>query len=808
MCAVDKHAFQQDFAAKVRSLHGKDVSSCSDRELFLALADMVRERIGRRQAAAALDEEQKIIWYFSIEFLPGRMLRGYLFDLGIYEVCRDALSDMGIALERLEDQEEDAGIGNGGLGRLAACYLDSMAAMGLAGNGCGLRYRYGLFEQRIIDGYQVEYPDNWLKEGSYVWENRHPDEAVTVTYGYGEAVYAVPYDIPTLGYQNGTVNKLRLWSAEPSVSHLACAPGSRDCQGAIDAKRSVESITDILYPDDATTDGKILRLKQQYLLVSAGLQSILRDHLAHNSLVELPRYTAVHINDTHPALAVPELMRLLIDEHRLTWDEAWEITTATMSYTNHTVLPESMEKWSMAIFQPLLPRIFEIIHEINERFCRGLWLRYPGDWQRISQMAIIANGYVNMAYLAIVGSHSVNGVAELHTHILKTAVMNDFYHYTPDKFNNKTNGVTHRRWLMAANPRLRELLHEAIGPGWIEEPDRLQEVKSYVHNSAFQDRLAAVKAANKRRLAKYIADKYGWRVDESSIFDVHVKRIHAYKRQSMNALHIMDLYNRLRADPSLDVPPRTFIFGGKAAAGYYKAKKTIKLITTLAQVINGDRTIRDKLKVIFLQNYNVSLAELIIPAADVSEQIPTAGFEASGTANMKFMMNGAVTIGTLDGANIEMKNLVGSDNIVTFGATVDQLRACRSHGYNPWDIYHSDSRVAIVMEQLVNGYLPAGPDEFRSHYDAFLHHGDYYFVLYDFAAYAAAQQSIGEAYGDRRRWLAMCGNNIANSGYFSSDRTFAEYARQIWRNDGHEAEPTYTRQNDEAWKQLDISLLL
>ena len=804
---VDKHAFQKTFASRVRSLHGKEVSSCSDRELFLALADMVREQIGRRQAAAVQDETQKTIWYFSIEFLPGRLLRGYLFDLGIYEVCLDALSEMGIALERMEDQEEDAGIGNGGLGRLAACYLDSMAAMGLAGNGCGLRYRYGLFEQRIIDGYQVEYPDNWLKEGSYVWENRHPDEAVTVTYGYGEAVYAVPYDIPTLGYQNGTVNKLRLWSAEPSVSHLACAPGSRDCQGAIDAKRSVESITDILYPDDATTDGKILRLKQQYLLVSAGLQSILREHLAHNSLVELPRYTAVHINDTHPALAVPELMRLLLDEHRLTWDEAWDITTATMSYTNHTVLPESMEKWSVALFQPLLPRIFEIIHEINERFCRSLWLRYPGDWQRISQMAIIANGYVNMAYLAIVGSHSVNGVAELHTHILKTIVMNDFYHYTPDKFNNKTNGVTHRRWLMAANPRLRELLHEAIGPGWIEEPERLQEVKHYVHNSAFQDRMAAVKAANKRRLAKFIFDKCGWRVDEASIFDVHVKRIHAYKRQSMNALHIMDLYNRLRADPGLDVPPRTFIFGGKAAAGYYKAKKTIKLITTLAQVINTDRTIRDKLKVIFLQNYNVSLAELIIPAADVSEQIPTAGFEASGTANMKFMMNGAVTLGTLDGANIEMKNLVGADNIITFGATVDQLRECRSHGYNPWDIYHSDRRVATVMEQLVNGYLPVGPDEFRSHYDAFLHHGDYYFVLYDFAAYAAAQQSIGEAYGDRRRWLAMCGSNIANSGYFSSDRTFAEYARQIWRNDGHEADPAYTRQSDEAWNQMDISLL-
>ena len=792
---VDKRRIQEDFIGKIRALHGKEYTEATARERYQALAGVVRDYLGRRLAAADSESEQerKTVWYFSIEFLPGRMLKQYLINLGIYELCREGLAELAIDWDIIEAQEEDAGIGNGGLGRLAACYLDSMAALGLAGHGCGLRYRYGLFEQKIVDGYQREYPDNWLKDGYYVWEFRRPDEAVIVNFSKDEAIRAVPYDIAVTGYKNNTVNTLRLWSAEPSADRQVCASGSDGCQEAIEYKKSLESLTDILYPDDSTPSGKELRLKQQYLLVSAGLQSIVRRHASAKPLDELPRYIAVHINDTHPALAVPELMRILVDEHCLNWEDAWDITTATISYTNHTVLPEALEKWPVPIFQTVLPRMYQIVAEINERFCRELWRRYPGDWERIAQMAIISHDQVNMAHLAIAGSYSVNGVAELHTEILKTQVMKNFYHYTPGKFNNKTNGVTHRRWLLAANPGLSRLLDETVSPAWIEHPSRLGQIAQFSDDSSFCDQLDKIKLDNKRRLAAFVLQKYDCHLDTNSIFDVHVKRIHAYKRQSLNALHIMELYNRLRQNPDLDVPARTFIFGGKASSSYYKAKKTIKLINTLASVINQDKTIRDKLKVVFLENYNVSLAELIIPAADVSEQIPTAGFEASGTANMKFMMNGAVTLGTQDGANIEIANLVGSDNIITFGLTADEVIGYyKRGGYNPWDIYHSDSRVATVMEQLVNGFLPVAPDEFRTHYDAFLHHGDYYFVLKDFASYAAAQQAAGEAYRDRRRWLSMTARNIAHSGYFSSDRTFSEYAREIWQlEDRQEERPQY-----------------
>lgn len=788
---VDKRRIQEDFTEKVRSLHGKEYTEATSRERYQALAGVVRDYLGRRLAVSDSSDEQrdKAVWYFSIEFLPGRMLKQYLINLGIYELCREGLAELAVDWDLIQDQEEDAGIGNGGLGRLAACYLDSMAALGLAGHGCGLRYRYGLFEQKIVDGYQREYPDNWLKDGYYVWEFRRPDEAVVVRFSDQEAIRAVPYDIAVTGYKNNTVNTLRLWSAEPSADREVCGGGSDGCQDAIDHKKSLESLTDVLYPDDSTPAGKELRLKQQYLLVSAGLQSIVRRHANTKSLDELPRYVAVHINDTHPALAVPELMRILMDEHHLSWEDAWDITTATISYTNHTVLPEALEKWPVAIFQAVLPRMYQLVSEINERFCRELWHRYPGDWERIAHMAIIAHDQVNMAHLAIVGSYSVNGVAELHTDILKTQVMKSFYHYTPGKFNNKTNGVTHRRWLLAANSGLSRLLDETISPEWVEHPSMLNHLDQFIGDSSFLDQLDKIKLDNKRRLAAFVKQKYDWHLDPSSIFDVHVKRIHAYKRQSLNALHIMDLYNRLRQNPDLDVPARTYIFGGKAASAYYKAKKTIKLINTLAAVINNDKTIRDKLKVLFLENYNVSLAELIIPAADVSEQIPTAGFEASGTANMKFMMNGAVTLGTMDGANIEIAGLVGKDNIITFGLTADEVVSYyKRGGYNPWDVYHSDNRVATVMEQLVNGFLPVAHDEFRSHYDAFLHHGDYYFILKDFSSYAAAQQATGEAYGDRRRWLSMAAVNIARSGYFSSDRTFSEYAGDIWQVTGGQEE--------------------
>ena len=809
---IDKRQLQNSFVEKIKTLHGKELSETNDRERYLALAGVVRDLLGGMMADGEdkMGHQQKDVWYFSIEYLPGRMLKQYLLNLGLYERCQEWLGELHVDVDHIARQEEDAGIGNGGLGRLAACYLDSMAALGLNGHGCGLRYRYGLFEQRIVDGYQQEYPDNWLKDGCYAWEFRRTDEAVIVRFNDHEAIRAVPYDIPVTGYHNDKVNTLRLWSSEPSAHYEACQDGNGGCEITIGHKKSLEAITDVLYPDDSTAEGKELRIKQQYLLVSAGLQSILRKHMRDKRLDELPNYVAIHINDTHPALAVPELMRLLLDEHHVSWEEAWDITTSTLSYTNHTVLPEALEKWSVAIFRTVLPRIYQLVEEINERFCRELWHRYPGDWERIAQMAVISNDHVNMAHLAIVGSYSVNGVAELHTGILKHQVMKNFYTYTPEKFNNKTNGVTHRRWMVVANPELSRLLHETAGPEWVEHPSMLQRIAKYSEDRSFQDRLYKIKLDNKRRLAAFVKGKYNIQLDTDSIFDVHIKRIHAYKRQSLNALHIMDLYNRLKENPSLAVPARTFIFGGKAAAGYYKAKKTIKLINSLAQMINHDKSIRDKIKVVFLENYNVSLAELIIPAADVSEQIPTASFEASGTGNMKFMMNGAVTIGTRDGANIEMMDRVGSENIITFGLTSDEVIGYyRRGGYNPWDIYHSNGRVATVMEQLVNGFLPAHQDEFRTHYDAFLHHGDYYFVLRDFASYAAAQHRIGEAYFDQHRWWSMVTHNISESGYFSSDRTFFEYAKDIWQaGDRGPEEMAYDKPvqslSDGKWKPLEL----
>ena len=780
---LEKILFQQVFIEKIQALYGRPIADSNRREQFLALAMVVREYIGSKWAAAGRPAAscQKQVWYFSIEFLPGRLLKAYLLSLGLYDFCGQALAELGIELKEIEDEEEDAGIGNGGLGRLAACYLDSMAALGLAGHGCGLRYRYGLFEQRVYAGYQREFPDDWLKEGYYIWESRRPEDAVMIRYGTGEEIQAVPYDIPVAGYHNETVNTLRLWSSE-AVRQPTSDTTLESCSDMIAAKRRSETITDSLYPDDSTQEGRVLRLKQQYLLVSAGLQSMLKEHLRYNTLESLPEKVAVHINDTHPALAVPELMRLLLDEHGWGWQKAWEVTTATISYTNHTVLPEALETWQHDLFSSLLPRIYTIVNEINERFCRQLWQRYPGNWERIAQMAVIADNRVRMANLAIVGSHSVNGVAKLHTDILKHQVMANFYHYTPEKFNNKTNGVTHRRWLLAANPKLARLLLEAIGGDWIESPERLQDLVKFSNDAAFQEKLAIVKQMNKQHLASYIYGKYGWKLDEHSIFDVHVKRIHAYKRQSMNALHIMDLYNRLRENPDLDIPARTYIFGGKAAAGYYNAKKTIKLITALAEKINHDKAIKNKLKVVFLENYNVSLAELIIPAADISEQIPTASFEASGTANMKFMMNGAITIGTQDGANVEIGSLVGAENIITFGLSAEEvLQYYRQGGYNPWDVYRRDHRISTVMEQLINGFLPAPSDEFATHYQSFLQDGDYYFVLKDFAAYADAQQLAGNLYQDREHWLRMSICNIAHSGYFASDRTFAEYSAEIWQ---------------------------
>jgi starch phosphorylase len=723
----------------------------------------------------------------------------YLINLGIRDTVAAALFDLGIDLGAVLDVEEDPGLGNGGLGRLAACYLDSMAAEGLPGHGCGLRYRYGFFEQGIVGGRQIEVPDDWLKTG-FIYEFRREDEAVDIRFGGTvaaelngklryrhenyETVMAVPYDVPVVGYLSDTVNTLRLWSAEPHRTDFVCSATSRnDCLKTIEYKNDVENITSVLYPDDSTHDGRVLRLKQHYFLTSASLQGILADLIRRGiPLSALSDHVAVHINDTHPALAVPELMRLLIDEHGMGWDEAWGLTVGTLSYTNHTILPEALETWPADLFQGLLPRLFIIVNEINERFCRELWQRYPGDWDRIRSMAVVADGRIHMAHLAIAGSHSVNGVAQLHTRILKERVMSNFHQFYPDKFNNKTNGVTHRRFLIKANPQLAALLGETVGPQWVQYPCDLLGLLPHAADPAFQDRLAAIRRRHKGKLAAHIRDATGIKVDPDSIFDTHVKRIHGYKRQTMNAFHILHLYNRLKADPGMDLTPRTFIFGGKAAPAYSLAKLAIKFITGMADVINNDKTIGDKIKVVFLENYNVSLLEMLLPATDVNEQIPTASREACGTGNMKFIMNGSVIIGTLDGGNIEILNAVGEDNIITFGLTADEVLAIYERGgYNPWDIYHGDERVRTVLDQLVNGFLPGGPDEYRPIFDSFLHHGDHFLVLKDFASYVDAQKELERRYRDRRRWLDMCVRNIAHSGKFSGDRTFTEYAVDIWR---------------------------
>ncbi|MDR3561701.1 MAG: glycogen/starch/alpha-glucan phosphorylase [Negativicutes bacterium] len=794
--------FKAEFLDRLEKLHGKTFEETSTCERYKALSGLVRDYIAKQWIEAdrqRQQEGQKQVYYLSIEFLLGRMLGLNLMNLGLYDTCAAALTELGANIKDIESAEEDPGLGNGGLGRLAACYLDSMAAESLPGHGCGIRYRYGFFEQDVVDGYQVEVPDNWLTDG-FSWEFRRREEAVPIHFGGSvrveangklryyhenyESVLAVPYDVPVVGYQNGTVNTLRLWSAEPAKADFVCSAFNRnDCLKVIDYKNSVETISNVLYPDDSNYEGKVLRLKQQYFLVSASLQNIIaKFKQGRLPMSSLPDQVAVHINDTHPTLAVPELMRILIDEEGLGWDEAWNITVSSLSYTNHTVLPEALEKWPENLFQQLLPRIYMIVNEINERFCQELWDRYPGQWDRIRSMAVLADGNVHMAHLAIVGSHSVNGVAQIHTEILKNKVMHGFYHFYPDKFNNKTNGVAHRRFLIKCNPQLTEVINDAVGTDWIHYPCDLLGLLKYENDDTFLNSLAAVKRHHKVVLARYIKDWNGFYVDPDSIFDAQIKRFHGYKRQTMNVLHIMHLYNRLRENPDMDLAPRTFIFGGKAAPGYAQAKRTIKLINTLSSMINNDKSIRDKIKVVFLENYNVSLAEMIIPATDVSEQIPAASREACGTSNMKFMMNGGVTIGTMDGGNIEIRNAVGDDNIITFGLTAEEVMDYyQNGGYNPWDIYNSDQRVKTVLDQLINGFLPTGPDEFRPLFDAFLYHGDQFFVLKDFAAYVDAQIRVEKLYRDKKTWGNMCIHNIAHSGKFSGDRTFTEYSMDIWQ---------------------------
>ncbi|EZP76582.1 glycogen phosphorylase [Parageobacillus genomosp. 1] len=790
----NKDEFKKAFLKRLETLCGKRFEESTLRDQYNTLGNMVREYISQNWIQTNernRARKQKQVYYLSIEFLLGRLLGSNLLNLGVRDVVEEGLRDLGIRLEDIEESEADAGLGNGGLGRLAACFLDSLASLDLPGHGCGIRYKHGLFDQKIVDGYQVELPEQWLRHGN-VWEIRKEELAVEVNF-WGkveisqqngrltfrhvdsEKVMAVPYDMPVIGYHTKTVNTLRLWSAEPAKTF----PVHKD---VMQYKRETEAISEFLYPDDTHDEGKILRLKQQYFLVAASIGSIVRAHRRqHGHLYELHKYVAIHVNDTHPVLAIPELMRILLDEEGMSWEDAWHITTNTISYTNHTTLSEALEKWPIRIFQPLLPRIYMIVEEINERFCRELWNHYPGDWKRIEEMAIVAHGLVKMAHLAIVGSHSVNGVAKLHTEILKKREMRLFYEFEPQKFNNKTNGVTHRRWLLKANPELSALITDVIGDRWMKDPQALIGLKPYASDPSFQQAIEKVKRQRKAKLAKRIYEKTGIVVNESSIFDVQVKRLHAYKRQLLNVLHIMYLYNRLKEDESFSIYPRTFIFGAKASPGYYYAKRIIKLIHSVAEKVNKDKQTNEQLKVIFLENYRVSLAEEIFPAADVSEQISTASKEASGTGNMKFMMNGAITLGTLDGANVEILEAVGAENMFLFGLTADEVLSYYEHGgYRSHEYYHHDKRIKQVVDQLINGFFPDAHDHFEPIYDSLLAQNDEYFVLRDFAAYVEAQEKVEQVYQERERWLKMSVTNIAHSGYFASDRTIREYANEIW----------------------------
>ena len=802
MLSIDKETFKKDYRQKFIEIHGKDLDEGTDYNKYEALGSLVRDYVAKMWIDTNKkykENSKKQVYYFSMEFLLGRLLGSNLLNLGIRDTCKAALDDLGIDLDKLENLEEDQGLGNGGLGRLAACFLDSMASLSIPGHGCGIRYKYGFFSQRIINDSQVEVPDDWLKRGN-IWEIKKTDKARVVKFGGDvrvdytdgnlkfnhtnyDAVLAVPYDMPIVGYKNNVVNTLRLWSAEPLSNEFDFSSFNRgDFKKAMEYRDSVESISQILYPDDSFYEGKVLRLKQQYFFVSAGLQSIIHHFKsAQGNMKELDEKIAVHINDTHPTLAIPELMRILIDEEGFGWDTSWRMTNNIMSYTNHTIMAEALEKWPIEMFKKLLPRIFMIVQEIDKRFCSELKNKYVGQWDKVRKMAIIDNGYIKMAHLAIVGSHSVNGVAKLHTEILKKQEMSDFYYCYPNKFNNKTNGITHRRWLISANPKLTMFLKEKIGDSFITHPTDMINFEKFAHNIEVQNRLRDIKLENKRKLADLIYKDKGINIDISSIFDVQIKRIHAYKRQTLNCLRIMDLYNRLIENPNLDIVPRTFIFAGKSAPGYYLAKDIITLINMVADKINNDDRVNKKIKVIFMENYRVSLAEVIIPAADVSEQISTTTKEASGTSNMKFMMNGAVTIATLDGANVEIRDEVGDENIVIFGLTEKQvLNLYKTGGYVSQNIINNDVRLKKIINSLVDGTYCKDKNKFKSIYENLVTYNDEFFVIKDFYSYLEAQEKIDRLYRDKSKWQRMCAVNIAHSGIFSSDRTIREYATGIW----------------------------
>ena len=789
-----KESFAKEFKARLKKTYLKDLKESTIRERYNTLGTLVREEISKDwiQTNKRLEEhDQKKVYYFSMEFLMGRLITNNLMNMGIRDEVEAAFNDMGLDLNEVEHYESDPGLGNGGLGRLAACYLDSMASLGIPGYGQCIRYRYGLFRQTIQDGYQEERPDNWLSDG-YVWEIRRQEEAVDVPYsGYvgfdnesgfvyhpQEFIKAVPYDVPIVGDKNGVVNYLRLWNAEPSDRYP-------EGKSPFKYESELEQISGILYPDDTTLEGKQLRLKQQYFFSSAGVKSITNQHLKqHGTLKNLPDYVVFHINDTHPTLIIPELMRILLDEQGMEWDEAWDIVTKTTAYTNHTILAEALEKWPIDIMKPLLPRIYQLIEEINRRFCLDLLEQYGyAKSDLINKLSIIENGLVKMANLCIVASFSVNGVAKLHTEILKNIEMKDFNNLYPNKFQNVTNGITHRRWLLHSNKELTALIEEYIGADFKQNPSQLEKLLPFADDQKFQQKFLKVKQQKKAALAKRINKEQGLEIDSNSIFDIQVKRLHEYKRQLMNALHIMSLYNDLKNNPDFrkDYVPHTFIFGAKAAASYYFAKKIIKLINTIAKKVNNDEDTNQYLKVVFVENYNVSYAEMIMPAADISEQISTASKEASGTGNMKFMMNGALTLGTLDGANVEIHELVGDDNIFIFGMNAETVNELNHNGgYNSREIYENDPELHFILDELVNGFFEdEDKDEFQDIFNNLVY-SDNYYVLKDYHAYREAHIEANNAYKNQASWAKKAITNIAKSGGFSSDRSIREYANRIW----------------------------
>ncbi|MDT2524006.1 glycogen/starch/alpha-glucan phosphorylase [Enterococcus raffinosus] len=812
---MNKTEFKESFSRRLAEKFAMGVADASPDELYQTLGSLMTSAYSQNWQQTWKDyreADQKQAYYFSIEFLPGKMLKSNLLNMGWLDMVTEGLAELNIDLEDLAEVEPDMALGNGGLGRLASCFMDSIASMGLPGNGNGIRYEYGLFKQRFVDNYQVELPDEWLHKGN-LWEVRKESKAVDVRIGgdvymshdeYGNLVpnyqggmmlRAVPYDTGMLGYQNGIVNTMRLWSVEIS-------PEEEDRYRSIKDRRAVEDLTSVLYPDDSSEAGRRLRLSQEYFFVSAGVQSILRYYKQlKKPMDEINQYIAIHINDTHPAMCVAEFMRLLVDEEKMGWERAWNLTQEVMSYTNHTIMAEALEKWSIDMMKSVCPRIYQIIEEIDRRFVEEMTGVH--DFDLIQRTRIIQCGQVHMAHLAIIGSHSTNGVAKLHSDLLKSVVLHDFYRLYPARFNNKTNGIAMRRWTQLANPSLSKVLDETIGNTWRKQPSDLRLLLNYEEDDQVLDKLAAAKLENKQRLADYIQKHCGVEVNPHAIFDVQIKRLHAYKRQLLNLLHIIKLYLELKENPELPIEPRVFIFGAKAAPSYHYAKSIIKVINETASLINQDTTIKDKLKVIFLENYNVSLAERIIPAADVSEQISLASKEASGTSNMKLMLNGAVTIATLDGANVEIRDAVGDENIAIFGLTESEVyQYYENKNYSSADIYRENAQVHKVVKTLIDGTIPNIFAEGQEIFDSLIKYNDEFFVLRDFEDYCLAQETVNQAYQDKRRWRQISLRNIANAGRFSSDNTVQRYADDIWQ-----IEPVFAHEDDRGVTQHDSYLL-